>query len=157
MGRQCCSMPAMKMTSKPDLTDVTICAIDSVNVPATVAALDRSIRSCRFGDAILFSHEAVQGPFQSIKIDRVGSTAAYSEFLYRHLPRLIETPFVLVVQWDGYVIDPAAWAPDFRRYDYIGAPWPFVSDDFSVGNGGFSWQSPMATRSAAALRSLVRM
>ncbi|MBR0829734.1 hypothetical protein JQ596_29800 [Bradyrhizobium manausense] len=144
-------------TSKLDLTDVTICAIDSVNVAATAAALDRSIRSCAFGDAILFSHEQLEGPFRCVRIDPVGSTAAYSEFLYKHMPRLIETPFVLVVQWDGYVVDPAAWKQDFRRYDYIGAPWPFVSDGFSVGNGGFSLQSQKLLRAMLDDRFLLRL
>lgn len=27
---------------------------------------------------------------------------------------------------------------DFIHYDYIGAPWPWVTDDYNVGNGGFS-------------------
>lgn len=53
---------------------------------------------------------------------------------------------VLVVQWDGYVVDPSAWRPDFRLYDYVGAPWPFVTDGFSVGNGGFSLQSQQFLR-----------
>lgn len=128
-------------TFKPDLADVTICAIDSVNVSATKAALDRSIGSCTFGDAVLFSHEQADGAFRCVTIDRIDSTAAYSDFLYKQMPRLIETPFVLIVQWDGYVIDPSAWRPDFRQYDYVGAPWPFVDDGFSVGNGGFSLQS----------------
>ena len=57
------------------------------------------------------------------------------------LRRYVDTSHVLVIQWDGYVVDAAAWRPEFRQYDYIGAPWPFVSDGFSVGNGGFSLQS----------------
>ncbi|TPQ37920.1 hypothetical protein C2U70_09975, partial [Bradyrhizobium guangdongense] len=143
-------------TSRPDLTDVTICAIDSVNVPATAAALGRSIGACDFGDAILFSHEQAEGPFRCVKIDPVGSIAAYSEFLYKQMPRLIETPFVLVVQWDGYVVDPSAWRPDFRQYDYVGAPWPFVSDGFSVGNGGFSLQSQRFLRAMLDDRFVLR-
>ncbi|MBR0712819.1 DUF5672 family protein [Bradyrhizobium liaoningense] len=147
---------AATTTSKLDLTDVTICAIDSVNVLATAAALGRSIRSCAFGDAILFSHEQADGPFRCVKIAPVGSAAAYSEFLYKHMPRLIATPFVLVVQWDGFVIDPPAWRPDFRQYDYIGAPWPFVSDGLSVGNGGFSLQSQELLRAMLDDRFLLR-
>jgi hypothetical protein len=45
------------------------------------------------------------------------------------------------VQWDGLVRDPAAWDPEFLRWDYIGAPWPDQPDELAVGNGGFSLRS----------------
>jgi Protein of unknown function (DUF5672) len=126
---------------KLDLSDVTICAVDSVNVGPAARALDRSVAQCRFADAILFSHQPAHGSFRTIKTDRIGSTGAYSDFVFKRLPGMIETPFVLIVQWDGYVIDPNAWSPGFRDYDYIGARWPFVTDGMTVGNGGFSLRS----------------
>ncbi|MBX9777542.1 MAG: hypothetical protein K2Y71_24440 [Xanthobacteraceae bacterium] len=48
---------------------------------------------------------------------------------------------VLMVQWDGYVIDACAWRDEFRQYDYIGARWPWLNDGMTVGNGGFSLRS----------------
>ncbi len=57
----------------------------------------------------------------------------------------------MVIQSDGYVINPDLWRDDFLNYDYIGAPFPLPNDDFSyrdsnnnifrVGNGGFSLRS----------------
>jgi hypothetical protein len=96
---------------------------------------------CDFADAILFSHAPVAGPFRAVEIDRLESTAAYSNFVFKRLPALVETPYVLIVQWDGYVVDPSAWRPVFRDYDYIGARWPRVRGRMSVGNGGFSLRS----------------
>jgi hypothetical protein len=63
------------------------------------------------------------------------------------------SPFVLVVQWDGYVIDPVAWTTSFRRYDYIGAPYldPVDGRSWVVGNGGFSLRSRKLLTAAAAL------
>jgi Protein of unknown function (DUF5672) len=126
---------------KLDLSDVTICAVDSVNVGPAAGALNQSVAQCRFADAMLFSHQPADGSFRTIKTDRIGSTGAYSDFVFKHLPKMIETPFVLMVQWDGYVINSNAWSPGFRDYDYIGARWPFVTDGMTVGNGGFSLRS----------------
>lgn len=126
---------------KLDLKDVTICAVDSVNVALTARALHESMAQCDFADAILFSHAPVAGTFRMIAIDEVRSTAEYSNVVLKRLPALIETPFVLIVQWDGYVTNPAAWSPAFREYDYIGARWLGVTDGMSVGNGGFSLRS----------------
>ncbi|MEY2485359.1 MAG: hypothetical protein QOH39_1007 [Verrucomicrobiota bacterium] len=127
---------------KLDLSDVTICAVDSANVALTVRALRLSMARCKFADAILFTHATVDGAaFRIEKIPKVRSTVEYSYFCYKQLPTFINTPFVLMVQWDGYVVEPSAWSSAFREYDYIGARWPFVTDGMSVGNGGFSLRS----------------
>jgi len=61
---------------------------------------------------------------------------------------------VLLVQHDGFVLNPDSWEDEFLQYDYIGAPW--LVADWSVtrfnfpekllgtqvvGNGGFSLRS----------------
>jgi len=53
----------------------------------------------------------------------------------------IATDHALCVQWDGFVLNAAAWDPGFLDYDYIGAVWPQFSDAHNVGNGGFSLRS----------------
>jgi hypothetical protein len=134
-------MESGRNVMKLNLRDVTICAVDSVNVDLAARALNHSLAQCKFADAILFSHASTNGTFRSIKTDRIESTTAYSHFVFKHLPKLIETPFVLIVQWDGYVTDAASWRPNFRDYDYIGARWPWITDGKAVGNGGFSLHS----------------
>jgi hypothetical protein len=124
-----------------DLKDVTICAVDSVHVALTARALNLSTAQCRFADVILFSHARAEGAFRIVEIDKINSTAEYSTFCWKELPKWIGTPFVLIVQWDGYVVNPGAWDPVFREFDYIGARWPFVTDGMNVGNGGFSLRS----------------
>jgi hypothetical protein len=126
---------------KLDLSDVTICAIDSVNMALAARALHVSMAQCRFADAILFSHAPVDGEFRNEIIPKVNSTAEYSSFLWKRVPTFVDTPFALIVQWDGFVTDAGAWRPEFRDYDYIGARWPFLTDGMSVGNGGFSLRS----------------
>jgi hypothetical protein len=126
---------------RPRLREITICAADSVNPALAARALGISVERCDFGDAILFSDAPVAGPFRSVVIERLSSRADYSRFILKELAQRIATPFVLVVQWDGYVVDPDAWLADFLHYDYIGARWPWHSDGFNVGNGGFSLRS----------------
>lgn len=123
------------------LDDITLCAIDSINRPLAARALEISTGHCTFADAVLFSHEPVEGSFRNVRIHQVSSLAAYTEFMLTELRKLFHTPFVLVTQWDGYVIDPTAWSGEFLQYDYIGAKWPYYTDGMQVGNGGFSLRS----------------
>jgi Protein of unknown function (DUF5672) len=126
---------------KLDLNDVTVCAIDSANMALSARALQLTMAHCEFSDAVLFSRAPVEGAFRAITIDNLDSMSAYHFFAIKRLPELIETRFVLIVQWDGYVINPGVWHPSFREYDYIGARWPHFSDGMTVGNGGFSLRS----------------
>lgn len=71
--------------------------------------------------------------------------ADYNNFVIRDLGTHINSDHCLLVQEDGYPINPAAWAPEFLEYDYIGAPWPVrlvqAGESYRVGNGGFSLRS----------------
>lgn len=91
----------------------------------------------------------------------------YSLFVLYGLHAFIDTPFALIVQDDGWVLDGKNWREEFWGYDYIGAPihaaavtegtkrsylrnfewaryltlpFPATSIDF-VQNGGFSLRS----------------
>ena len=98
-----------------------------------------------FGRAVLFTHawqpEAPVAGLEVVDVGPIDSAAAYSQFVMRGLDAHITTPFVLVTQWDGFVIHPEAWSDDFLQYDYIGAPWADQPAALSVGNGGFSLRS----------------
>lgn len=62
------------------------------------------------------------------------------EVLWYQAPAKLTTSHVLVVQWDGWVLNGNLWKDEFLAYDYIGAPWPWHLHD-RVGNGGFSLRS----------------
>jgi uncharacterized protein DUF5672 len=127
---------------KLDLRDVTICAADCATPSLASRALCLSTALCDFGDAILFSDNPPPSDrFRSARIERLNSRDDYSRFILKDLARFIATPFVLIVQWDGYVVEACAWNPRFREYDLIGAKWPWYGDGMSVGNGGFSLRS----------------
>jgi hypothetical protein len=70
----------------------------------------------------------------------------YSHVILKLVPEFNTEDFDIIVQWDGYAVNPEAWTHEFYNYDYIGATW----DDGNVGNGGFSWRSK---RLYAAMKS----
>lgn len=141
MARPAVSQRKPPAKPKLELADVTICAADCTTVALAAQALERSIDQCNFGDAVLFSDQAISGRFRRVAIPRLSTLDAYSGFITHDLASEIHTDFVLVVQWDGYVVGPEAWSAGFRDYDYIGATWPWHTDRMMVGNGGFSFRS----------------
>jgi hypothetical protein len=131
----------MSHHSIANLPHVTVCAADSLHPELAARALDICMAQCRFADAILFSHKSVATRARIVPISPLKSKADYSAFMLKELIRHIATPWVLVVQWDGFVVDASAWRDAFFEYDYIGASWPFHGEGFEVGNGGFSLRS----------------
>jgi hypothetical protein len=126
------------------LPTVTLCAASSVNVAATIVALERCLAAVEFAECVLFTDKPVAHASPSIKIvpiEPLRSTEAYSLFLLKDLVTQIRTDHVLIVQWDGFILDPAAWRDAFLDYDYIGATWPQFETGGRVGNGGFSLRS----------------
>jgi hypothetical protein len=120
---------------------VTLCCVDSAYHDLAAVALRACLSACAFDEALFLSDRDchVEG-VRFVKIAPIGSTAAYSNFMLHELHAHIRTDFALVVQYDGFVLNPAAWDPALLEYDYAGAPMP-VGDGLVVGNGGFSLRS----------------
>jgi hypothetical protein len=127
-----------------DLPSVTLCAATSVNVEATIAAIEASTSRVRFGEVVLFTDSVQQQAPDEVRfvpIAPLRSSADYSNFLLTRLADHVRTDHCLIVQWDGFVLDPGQWDPAFLGFDYIGAVWPQFDDGHDVGNGGFSLRS----------------
>ncbi len=99
-----------------------------------------------------------------IQIPHLASTRDYSKFIITQLEQYVTTPHVLIIQYDGFILNPDAWSDEFLNYDYIGAPWlvdRFYVERFNfpkelagslvVGNGGFSVRSKKFISTYAAL------
>ncbi|MDQ4418960.1 DUF5672 family protein [Sphingobium sp. DEHP117] len=126
------------------LPQITLCAVASIDPAPALRALQISLRGIRFGSVKLLSSVYLgEAPdiIEQIKIEPFADINGYSHFMMKNLHSYISTPYVLVVQWDGFVTDPAMWSADFLAFDYIGAPWPQFEKVRSVGNGGFSLRS----------------
>ena len=134
--------------SRLRLEAVTLCAIDARSPALAAEALQQSMRHADFGRVVLFTHgfsQALSG-IEVVDIGPIRSGAAYSHAVLRLLPQHIQTPHVLVTQWDGFVVHPAAWTDEFLQFDYIGAVWDDQPEACCVGNGGFSLRSQKLLR-----------
>jgi tetratricopeptide (TPR) repeat protein len=125
-----------------ELPSVTLCCIDTANPLLALRALRLSAADIRFARVLMLSDRPLDASGVEVRtIAPLASRAEYSEFVLKSLFAHIDTPHVLLIQWDGYVINPAAWKHDFLACDYIGAKWFWRDDGQRVGNGGFSLRS----------------
>jgi hypothetical protein len=122
------------------LPQVTIVCVDSVNYSEAINAFHKSIEKIEFSKALFFSDVKLEVKAENITIPKIRSTEEYSHFIFKELNQYITTDFVLIIQYDGYVLNPECWEESFLDYDYIGARWSY-RDSFNVGNGGFSLRS----------------
>jgi tetratricopeptide (TPR) repeat protein len=129
-----------------ELPDVTIACIDTANHALALRALERSLRGVRFARALFLTDTipgdmTVPGRIDTVRIEALASRDDYSRFVLKSLHAHVDTPHVLVIQWDGYVVNPQAFDPAFLDCDYVGAKWFWFDDAMRVGNGGFSLRS----------------
>ena len=125
-----------------ELPEVTLILADTKNYGQAAFSLKKSLEQIKPGKTIYFTDINIDlGPdIEVIQIPALNSKEDYSRFIVKELNRYIKTSYVLVTQWDGYVLSGDAWSDDFLNYDYIGAPWLYV-DGRNCGNGGFSLRS----------------
>ena len=145
------------------LPNITLLGIDCVNVERLQCALDVSQKEIEFGAVKLLSSLPTDYK-RLVKIPHINSIEDYSRFCAVELKNYVETKYVLLVQYDGFVLNPKSWTNEFLKYDYIGAPW-LVADwsvkNFNfpvslfgktvVGNGGFSLRSKKFLETSARL------
>lgn len=137
------------------LKDVTLISVTSVDVQSAANALLVSSEFISFGSIKLLSPKKpvfLDASIEHVLIQPI-NFVGYSKFIIENLNNYVNTEFCLIVQADGFIINPKRWKNEFLDYDYIGAPWPhevevrnsvfnkFHFDKNRVGNGGFSLRS----------------
>jgi len=132
------------MKDKLNLKDVTLLGVDTVNKGRLMEAFKICEHYAEFGDKKLLTKTDVNYTTESgikvLDIKNINSLNDYSYFMIKKSNDFVETDYVLIVQHDGFILNPEAWQDDFLKYDYIGAPW-WYNDNCNVGNGGFSLRS----------------
>ena len=129
-----------------DLRDVTLACVDTLNHRLALRALVRSRERIRFARTLLITDAvptdvALPAGVDVVPIAPLRSRDDYSTFVLKRLVDHVSTTHVLLVQWDGYVVNADAWDDAFLACDYIGARWFWFDDGHDVGNGGFSLRS----------------
>ena len=144
---------------------ITLVAIADTNLKMTLRSLNMSRKKILFNKILLITSKDVKNldlftELKVIKINPIKSFKEYNNFIIFELHNFIKTSHVLIVQWDGFVINPEKWNNDFLKYDFIGAPFIPRAKDFnysrdknnkfySVGNGGFSIRSRSLLKAAS--------
>ncbi len=123
-----------------DFRQITAIAVDCLNPTLAAQALERSMAQCDFAEAILLTDTPVPTQAKVKTIPPIRSRTEYSRFCLRGMAEHVSTPYLLIVQWDGFVLDAGQWDSEFLKWDYIGAPWPTRAGP-RVGNGGFCLRS----------------
>ena len=129
-----------------ELPGVTLCCVDTRNHALALRALAKSREGIRFSRTLFITDAlppGVTAPVgtEIVRIPTIDTRDAYSRFVLKSLRQHVATAHVLLVQWDGYVVNPAGWDPAFIDCDYIGAKWSWCDEGMRVGNGGFSLRS----------------
>lgn len=109
-----------------NLPNVTLIGVDS-NEERLQIAIDKCKENIQFAAVV------------NLTLD-IRSKEQYSEFCIKELYKYVNTEYLLICQYDGFVHNWKAWDNRYLDYDYIGAPW-YYNDGMSVGNGGFSLRS----------------
>lgn len=118
-----------------NLDNVTLLGIDCVDIERLIFVSEISQIGINFKEVKLLTH--LESNHKNIvKIEKIDTIESYSRFMIKELYKYVDTDYVLIIQHDGFVLNPKAWRDSFLEFDYIGAP-----SLWGMGNGGFSLRS----------------
>ena len=133
-----------------DLSNVTLVSIDSasdyesksnIRLAAISRIVPEILKEIKFGDVLIINPFSKNKELLNIEFEPMWSEFNLSQnpknigwlnnYLIKVLPNLIKTEWYLIIQWDGFPINPKSWSDEF--FDY-----PFLGGGHSILNGGFS-------------------
>lgn len=113
------------------LPNVTLAAVTSVKIYETIKALEYSMRGIEFGEVVLITHRRPWMLPKEITYKHTSKLTDIDCFNYKiayELGEYIQTDYVLLIHYDGFVVHPEKWREEFLKYDYIGSPWPIPEE-----------------------------
>lgn len=131
--------------SRPQLQDVTLCIIDCLDADRSIKVLEHCKKMCDFG-AVKFLTSIPVEYEHAVRIMPLNSLVSYSIFMLTRIHEYIDTPFLQIVQRDGWILNPQSWKEEWKTLDFIG---PLYMQETKVGSGGFSFRSKKIMQAAA--------
>lgn len=101
------------------LPQVTLIALTGKDVEKHEKVLEYCCKDIEFGDAKVVYDKNITN------IDEWNYAVVYN------LGQYVHTEHALLFHTDGFIVNPKSWNPEWLNYDYIGAPWPLPTDDYS--------------------------
>ncbi len=134
----------MKKLSLPTTTLVCVDCRSIPNGNTVITSIDKSIKAverckalCDFTEVKLLTSLPIEYEHK-VEIQPLPTLVDYSIFMLKKLHEYISTPHMLVIQSDGWILNPSAWEPDWINFDYMG---PLFNQFDYQGVGGFSFRS----------------
>ena len=138
---------------KKKLNGITLLGVDCVNIERLIRATEICLKDFEFEDVKLLT--SIKSDYPGVvPIQPINSVEEYSKLVIEKLDEYVDTPYVLLIQYDGFILNPDAWSEEFLEYDYIGAPWLVRNSHINklgwskellgkhlVGGGGFTLRS----------------
>lgn len=122
---------------KLQLPSVSLICVDCLDIQGAIKVVEHCKKMCDFGAVKLLTSIPSDHP-DVIKIKPLNCLVSYSIFMLKDIYKYIETSHLLVVQRDGWILNPASWDDSFLETDFIG---PLFIQVDKVGSGGFSLRS----------------
>ncbi len=83
-------------------------------------------------EALKKSSQGIEfGAVKLIQLAEIKDIESWNKAVIYELPKYVDTEFAMFIHSDGYIINPDLWNDNWLNYDYIGAPWPLPTDDYS--------------------------
>lgn len=130
------------MKNKLHLSNVSLICVDCANIDRAIKSMETCLYYVYFDSVKLLT--SIQTNYQhAVKTHHIGSKIEYTHFMIKELWEYIDTDYCLIVQHDGYILNPDAWDNNWYNYDYIGGNdyWTGSGAEGTGGNGGFSFRS----------------
>lgn len=128
-----------------EIQDTTLICTDCRDVEHAVKVLNRCTSLCNFPEVKLLTSQQTDCPYR-VEIPHIGSLVHYSVFMLKEIYKYVDTKYLLIVQRDGWILNPQSWNDEWFKYDYMGAlfnQWDIM------GVGGFSFRSRALMESVA--------
>ena len=123
------------------LQNIDLMLIDCLDSEKAIETLKICTAKIKFGNVFFVTDKKTKTDFTKVSISSIKTIEQYSDFCLK-LNKYTNNDFLLIVQNDGFILNPELWDNLFLSFDYIGAPWKhtYVTGQ-KVGNGGFSLRS----------------
>lgn len=130
----------IKKEEKLQLPNVTLICVDCVDITRAKKSIEQCCSKVDFGYVKLLT--SIKNDLSySIEINPIKNIYQYSQFCLAHMIDYINTDYLLICQWDGFIVNPSAWIPEFLNYDYVGAYHFKRRSRKRIINGGFCLRS----------------
>lgn len=138
-------------------SNITVVAIHgNGGIASAIPAVEKTAAALPGSKILLITDKYVATPYKQAILNAPLNYQGYSHFVIYGLHNYIHTKYCLIVQDDGWALNPKAWNDDWLKYDFIGGlthaalcgneyrmwyQWIGYSDPKVVQNGGFSLRS----------------